>query len=67
MDGELKQKANTHNMLFSIPKLIAFCSRVMTLEAGDIILTGTPAGVRNALHQCASTQRVAPLPRDSCT
>jgi acylpyruvate hydrolase len=45
VDGELKQKGKTHDMLFSVPKLISFCSNVMTLEEGDIILTGTPAGV----------------------
>ncbi len=32
-------------MLFSVPKLISFCSSIMTLEEGDVILTGTPAGV----------------------
>jgi len=32
-------------MVFSIPQLVAFISSVMTLEAGDLILTGTPAGV----------------------
>ena len=37
--------ASTREMIFSVPQLIAFISSVMTLEAGDIILTGTPAGV----------------------
>ena len=37
--------ASTRDMIFSIPRLIAFISSVMTLESGDIILTGTPAGV----------------------
>jgi 2-keto-4-pentenoate hydratase/2-oxohepta-3-ene-1,7-dioic acid hydratase in catechol pathway len=32
-------------MIFSVPKLIAFISRVMTLDPGDVIITGTPAGV----------------------
>ena len=32
-------------MIFSVPKLIAFISRVMTLNPGDVIITGTPAGV----------------------
>ena len=36
---------STRDMIFSIPQLIAFISSVMTLEPGDVILTGTPAGV----------------------
>lgn len=42
---ELRQMASTRDMVFSIPQLIAFISTVMTLEPGDTILTGTPAGV----------------------
>jgi 2-keto-4-pentenoate hydratase/2-oxohepta-3-ene-1,7-dioic acid hydratase in catechol pathway len=42
---ELRQMASTRDMVFSIPRLIAFISSVMTLEPGDVILTGTPAGV----------------------
>jgi 2-keto-4-pentenoate hydratase/2-oxohepta-3-ene-1,7-dioic acid hydratase in catechol pathway len=42
---ELRQMASTRDMVFSIPRLIAFISSIMTLEPGDIILTGTPAGV----------------------
>ena len=58
VDGELKQKGRTHDMLFSVPKLISFCSSIMTLEEGDVILTGTPAGVgpvvagQVGLHTC---------------
>jgi 2-keto-4-pentenoate hydratase/2-oxohepta-3-ene-1,7-dioic acid hydratase in catechol pathway len=40
---------STRDMVFSIPQLIAFISSVMTLEAGDVILTGTPAGVGTLL------------------
>ncbi len=40
-----KQNGNTRNMLFNIPAIIADISAVMTLEPGDIIATGTPAGV----------------------
>jgi len=39
------QEASTGLMMFKIPTLIAFCSRAFTLEPGDVILTGTPAGV----------------------
>lgn len=42
---ELRQMASTRDMVFSIPRLIAFISSVMTLEPGDVILTGTPSGV----------------------
>jgi 2-keto-4-pentenoate hydratase/2-oxohepta-3-ene-1,7-dioic acid hydratase in catechol pathway len=37
--------ASTRDMIFNIPHLIAFISSVMTLEPGDVIMTGTPAGV----------------------
>ncbi len=45
VNGEVRQMATTRDLLFGIPQLIAFISSVMTLEAGDVILTGTPAGV----------------------
>jgi 2-keto-4-pentenoate hydratase/2-oxohepta-3-ene-1,7-dioic acid hydratase in catechol pathway len=40
-----KQNSNTRHLLFKIPTLIADISAAMTLEPGDIIATGTPAGV----------------------
>jgi 2-keto-4-pentenoate hydratase/2-oxohepta-3-ene-1,7-dioic acid hydratase in catechol pathway len=43
--GETLQSSNTSNLIFRIPKLIAYLSSVFTLEPGDIISTGTPAGV----------------------
>ena len=45
VNGVTKQSSNTKHMYFKIPKLIAELSRGMTLEAGDIISTGTPEGV----------------------
>jgi 2-keto-4-pentenoate hydratase/2-oxohepta-3-ene-1,7-dioic acid hydratase in catechol pathway len=45
LNGEVMQNSNTRNMIFKIPRLIAFLSSVFTLEPGDIIATGTPAGV----------------------
>jgi len=45
MNGELKQKSNTKNMIFSIEKIISFVSKIMTIKKGDLILTGTPEGV----------------------
>ena len=40
-----KQRGTTGDMVFGIPELIEACSRMHTLEEGDLILTGTPAGV----------------------
>ncbi len=45
IDGEVLQDADTSTMVFSVAHLIAFISAVMTLEPGDVILTGTPGGV----------------------
>jgi 2-keto-4-pentenoate hydratase/2-oxohepta-3-ene-1,7-dioic acid hydratase in catechol pathway len=45
VNGEVKQKGNTRHMLFRIPELIADISAGMTLEPGDVIATGSPAGV----------------------
>jgi len=45
VNGEVLQDANTSEMVHDVPALIAFCSRFMTLEPGDVIATGTPGGV----------------------
>jgi acylpyruvate hydrolase len=45
INGEVMQSSNTRNLIFSIPDLVAYLSRVMTLEPGDVVATGTPAGV----------------------
>jgi 2-keto-4-pentenoate hydratase/2-oxohepta-3-ene-1,7-dioic acid hydratase in catechol pathway len=45
VNGETKQDARTSGMIFSIAEQIATLSRIMTLDPGDVILTGTPAGV----------------------
>lgn len=45
VNGELRQQSNTSKLIFDIPFLIEFISGLMTLEPGDIILTGTPEGV----------------------
>ncbi len=44
LNGEMWQNGNTSEMIFDIPRQIAYCSSIMTLEPGDIISTGTPAG-----------------------
>ena len=45
INGEIKQKSNTKNMIFSVEEIIEFISNIMTLEKGDLIMTGTPEGV----------------------
>lgn len=45
LNGRLRQSASTANMIFPVPRLIRFISGVMTLLPGDIITTGTPAGI----------------------
>lgn len=45
LDGERKQSARTSAMIFDVPTIVAWISAAMTLEPGDVILTGTPEGV----------------------
>ena len=45
LNGELRQESSTADMIFSVAEVIAYASQIMTLEAGDIISTGTPEGV----------------------
>ena len=45
VNGEMKQNGHTRNMIFSIPDIIVYISKYITLDHGDLILTGTPAGV----------------------
>lgn len=44
LNGEMKQDQNTSDMIFSIPQAISYISSYMTLEPGDLIVTGTPPG-----------------------
>jgi len=43
--GQVRQSSTTADMVFDVPTLVSFISRMMTLEPGDVILTGTPEGV----------------------
>lgn len=43
INGELKQSGNTSSMFFKVPYMISYISSIMTLDAGDVILTGTPS------------------------
>jgi 2-keto-4-pentenoate hydratase/2-oxohepta-3-ene-1,7-dioic acid hydratase in catechol pathway len=45
INGEVLQSSNTSNLIFKIPDLVSYLSSVFTLEPGDIVSTGTPAGV----------------------
>jgi 2-keto-4-pentenoate hydratase/2-oxohepta-3-ene-1,7-dioic acid hydratase in catechol pathway len=45
VNGILKQNGNTRDMIFSVAQLVSYVSRFMSLQPGDVILTGTPAGV----------------------
>ena len=45
VNGQVRQAGNTSDLLFPVPFLVSFISAVMTLEAGDVIETGTPAGI----------------------
>jgi 2-keto-4-pentenoate hydratase/2-oxohepta-3-ene-1,7-dioic acid hydratase in catechol pathway len=45
VNGEEKQRASSAEMVFSIPELLSYISHVMTLEPGDVVATGTPAGI----------------------
>lgn len=45
VNGQLRQMASTRDMVFPVPQLLAYISSIMTLEPGDLLLTGTPSGV----------------------
>ena len=45
LNGQVKQSSSTSHMIFSVPKLVSFISGIMTLNPGDVIMTGTPPGV----------------------
>ncbi|MCL6634270.1 MAG: fumarylacetoacetate hydrolase family protein [Peptococcaceae bacterium] len=45
LNGALRQRSSTRNLIFSVPELLSFISDIMTLNPGDVILTGTPGGV----------------------
>ena len=44
-DGEVRQSGSTADFIFSLPVLLEYITAAMTLEPGDLLLTGTPAGV----------------------
>jgi acylpyruvate hydrolase len=48
VDGDVVQESNTQHLIFDVPYLVSFLSEVMTLKPGDVVSTGTPAGVGHA-------------------
>jgi 2-keto-4-pentenoate hydratase/2-oxohepta-3-ene-1,7-dioic acid hydratase in catechol pathway len=50
LNGRVVQESRTSRMIFSIPRILAFISRNLTLEAGDLVSTGTPSGVGPLHH-----------------
>jgi len=50
VNGVVRQRGRAADMVFGIPALLAFISRVMTLEPGDLVATGTPAGIGSLVH-----------------
>ena len=63
VNGELRQKESTEQMVWTIPALISFISSIMTLERGDLILTGTPKGV----SELSKGDKVKATMGDVCT
>ena len=59
----VKQDGNTKDMIFGLPELIEYISKHMTLEEGDLILTGTPAGVGQVKPGQKSAARSLPTAR----
>ena len=51
VNGEIRQNSSSSKMVISIERIISSLSKVMTLEAGDIISTGTPAGVAMSMKE----------------
>ena len=45
VNGQLRQNSSTANLIFDVPTLVSYISQFMTLLPGDVISTGTPAGV----------------------
>jgi 2-keto-4-pentenoate hydratase/2-oxohepta-3-ene-1,7-dioic acid hydratase in catechol pathway len=61
VNGQVRQNGRTSDMIFDVPSLIAYASQSMTLEPGDVILTGTPEGVGPLSDGDAVAVRIDPL------
>ena len=58
VNGDVRQSGNTRDMIFSVPWLISYVSRYMTLEMGDVLITGTPEGVSEIRSGDVVTARI---------
>ena len=58
VNGKIRQRSNTRHMLFDIPSIIAYVSRYITLDPGDVISTGTPEGIGRIEHGDTVTCRI---------
>jgi 2-keto-4-pentenoate hydratase/2-oxohepta-3-ene-1,7-dioic acid hydratase in catechol pathway len=58
VNGKVRQKANTREMVFDIPTIVEFVTRFMTLDPGDVISTGTPEGIGPIKHGDAMVCRI---------
>ncbi len=61
LNGELKQRGSTSDLIFGIPELISFISSVMTLLPGDVIATGTPSGISSMSPGDTVEIRIEPI------
>ncbi|GAA5816194.1 Acylpyruvase fahd1, mitochondrial [Mucor flavus] len=60
VNDKFRQQGNTKDMIFKIPSLIEYVSSIMKLEAGDVLLTGTPSGVFSMKHGDVVTAGMKP-------
>ncbi|KAI3644593.1 hypothetical protein MP228_010757 [Amoeboaphelidium protococcarum] len=71
VNGQVRQSGNTRDMLFDIPSIIQHVSHIMTLEEGDVILTGTPSGVSQVVDgdrmHCTLSYKGKQLASLNCT
>src|SRR6185312_16265334 len=66
VNGSVRQQASASEMVFAIPMLLAYISSIMTLEPGDVVATGTPAGVgRLDIGDVVEVQVAASVVRNS--
>lgn len=62
INGDIRQSGHTSDMIFSVAELVAWCSRIFTLEPGDLIYTGTPEGVGPVHEGDRLTASIGALP-----
>lgn len=67
LNGELRQDGHTQDLIFSVPEVLAYISSFMTLQPGDLVLTGTPEGVGPMAVGDVLELRIEGVGRLSCT